>query len=179
MGLARGVGGVMVGVMWPGSFSGCAAAGWLGGLVVWGRSLLSLGCSAELGEAADVGEDGPVGVGPWPFGGQAKDHLAAVVHDPSGQSEQAGADSVPVGQCLSDRLGVVLDPPVQVVSEGGAGKPGCVGEEVPRRTVRQPGMFFEVPYGQLRSGMGPVETVCYDRGQFGVGGERMISPVGP
>ena len=69
-----------------------------------------------------------------------------MIHDPSGQSEQAGADSVSVGE-LSYRAGVVFYPPVEVVSKGGARKPGGVGEEVPRRAVGQPGVVFDVSYG--------------------------------
>ena len=40
-------------------------------------------------------------------------------------------------------------------------------------------MVFEVPYGQLRAGMGPVVGVGLYGGEFGVGGKRMVSPVGP
>ena len=40
-------------------------------------------------------------------------------------------------------------------------------------------MGFDVSYGQLHSGMGPVEGVCFGRGQFGAGGEGVVSPVGP
>ena len=40
-------------------------------------------------------------------------------------------------------------------------------------------MLFDVPYRQLHSGMGPVESIRFDRGQFGVGSEGVVSPVGP
>ena len=40
-------------------------------------------------------------------------------------------------------------------------------------------MGFDVPDGQLHSGMGPVKGVCFGRGQFGAGGEGVVSPVGP
>ena len=56
-------------------------------------------------------------------------------------------------------------------------KPGGVGEEVPRGAVRETGVLFDVPYGQLHPGMSPVEGVRFDRGQFGAGGEGMVSPV--
>ena len=77
------------------------------------------------------------------------------------------------------RVGVVFYPPVEVVSKGGAGKPGGVGEEVPRRAVGQPGVVFDVPYGQLRAGMGPVIGIGLYGRLFGVGGEGVVSPVGP
>ena len=102
-----------------------------------------------------------------------------MIHDSSGQSEQAGADSVSVGQCLSYGAGVVFYLPVEVVSKGGAGKPGGVGEEVPGRAVGQPGVVFDVAYGQLRAGMGPVIGIGLYGRLFGVGGEGVVSPVGP
>ena len=40
-------------------------------------------------------------------------------------------------------------------------------------------MVFEVSYGQLRAGMGPVVGVGLYGGEFGVGGKGMVSPVGP
>ena len=74
---------------------------------------------------------------------------------------------------------MVLRPSVEVVSQCGARKPGGVGEEVSRGAVRETGVLFDVPYGQLHPGMSPVEGVRFDRGQFGAGGEGMVSPVGP
>ena len=149
--------------------SGTCGRGLFGG--VWAGS-------AELRQAADTGEGGEVGVGPWPSGGEAQDQFSSVVHDPSGQCEQAGADGVAVGES-SYRAGVVFYPPVEVVSQRGAGKPGGVGEEVPRRAVGETGMLFDVSYGQLRAGMGPVVGVGLYGSEFGVGGEGMVSPVGP
>ena len=135
--------------------------------------------SAELGEAADTGEGGEVKVGPRPPCGEAQDQFSSVVHDPSREAKEAGADSVSVGQCLSDRAGVVFYPPVEVVSQGGARKPGGVGEEVPRRAVRQPGVGFDVSDGQLGAGMGPVIGIGLYGRLFGVGGKGMVTPVGP
>ena len=40
-------------------------------------------------------------------------------------------------------------------------------------------MGFDVPDGQLHPGMSPVKGVRFDREQFGVGGEGVVSPVGP
>ena len=172
-----------------------AGLGWFVGVFgrvwsVWGRvepvGDVSVGLfgwvwagSAELWQAADTGEGGEVKVGPRPPCGEAQDQFSSVVHDPSREAKEAGADSVSVGQCLSYGAGVVFYPPVEVVSQGGARKPGGVGEEVPRRAVRQPGVLFEVSYCQLRAGMCPVIGIGLYGRWFGVGGEGMVSPVGP
>ena len=136
--------------------------------------------SAELRQVADAGESGVVGVGPWPSGGEAQDRSSSVVDDSSGQTEQAGADCVSVDEPSWFLLGdVVCYPSVEVVRKGGAGKPGGVGEEVPGWAVGQPGVVFDVPYGQLRAGMGPVIGIGLYGRLFGVGGEGVVSPVGP
>ena len=99
--------------------------------------------SAELRQVADAGESGVVGVGPWPSGGEAQDQFSSVVDDSSGQTEQAGADCVSVDEPSWFLLGdVVCYPSVEVVSKGGAGKPGGVGEEVPGWAVGQPGVVL-------------------------------------
>ena len=56
---------------WWGCLVGFGAFGDVRGLVGGVVGLLWWGCggSAELGEAADVGEGGVVGGGPWPSGG--------------------------------------------------------------------------------------------------------------
>ena len=45
--------------------------------------------------------------------------------------------------------------------------------------MRETGVLFDVPDGQLHPGMSPVKGVRFDREQFGAGGEGVVSPVGP
>jgi len=122
---------------------------WFGGVSdrargVWGRAdpgegsslcwswRKSGGGSAELWQGADVLESGPVGGSPRPVGGQPHYQLSCVVDDSSREAKEAGADGVAVGEPLGGTLaGVVVDPPVQVVSDHRGGHPHGVGEEPP------------------------------------------------
>ena len=70
-------------------------------------------------------------------------------------------------------------PADEVVGEHGAGEPGGVGEEPARGAVLEPGAFFEVADGELDGGVVAVELVDGDGGQFDVGDEGVVTPVGP
>ena len=70
-------------------------------------------------------------------------------------------------------------PADQVVGEHRAGQPGGVGEESTGRAVLEPSAFFQVADGELDRGVGAVELVDGDGGQFEVRDERVVAPVGP
>ena len=68
-------------------------------------------------------------------------------------------------------------PAAQVVGEDGAGQPGTVGGEAPRWAVLETGAFFDVPDGELDSGMFAVEAVYVDGWAVQVGEEAVVAPI--
>ena len=67
-----------------------------------------------------------------------------------GRARSLVADGLSDGEfAVAAETGVVVDPAVEVVGEGGAGQPGGVGGEAPRGQVRQAGARLEVADGQF------------------------------
>ena len=54
--------------------------------------------SAELGQAAEVVEDGLVGAGPGPSGGEAEQEAASVVDNAAGDAVEADSDGASGGE---------------------------------------------------------------------------------
>ena len=55
----------------------------------------------------------------------------------------------------------------------------ALAKKFPDGQCERPACCFDVPDGQFHSGMGPVEGVGRNGRLFGVGGEGVVSPVGP
>ena len=72
----------------------------------------------------------------------------------------------------------VFGPSDQVVGEHRAGEPAGVGVEPPGGQVSE-AAFFEVAYSELDGCVTAVLSVGFGGGEFGVGGEGVVPPVGP
>ena len=135
--------------------------------------------SAELGQAAEVVEDGLVGAGPGPSGWEAEQEAASVVDNAAGDAVEANKD----GASDSEHPGgldaaEVFDPSDQVVGEHRAGEPAGVGVETPGGQVSE-AAFFEIADSELNRCVTAVLPVRFDGGQLRVGGEGVVPPVGP
>ena len=127
-----------------------------------------------MGQGAEVVEDGLVGAGPGPSGGEAEQEAASVVDNASGDAVEANKDGASDGEPPGGLdAAEVFDPSDQVVGEHRAGKPAGVGVETPGGQVSE-AAFFEVADGELDGGVTAVHPVRFDGGQSGVGGEGVV-----
>ena len=89
-----------------------------------------------------------------------------MVDDPSGKPKQMPADGAAHGEPPPGVTGEMMYPPVEVMSEHGAGPPSGVGGEIPGGEMSE-AACFEVPDGELHLGVPAVVFVGF--------GQRMIA----